>query len=459
MSDQRVLIVDDEEPARQGLSELVAGWGYLTETAADGREALQRVESFGPLVVITDVVMPNLDGFKLLSQLRQEHPETSVILLTGQGSVDAAIRSVKDEGAFYYFEKPVDTKRLQLVLKKAAEYSSARRENEVLRRQLRQYGAFGDMVGTSDAMREIYTLIEQVAPSSVSVLITGESGTGKEMVARTIHKLSPRAAQPFVGINCAAVPESLMESELFGHEKGAFTGAVERRMGVFDLANTGTLLLDEIAEMPVLLQAKLLRVLEDRLVRRLGSTKETSVDVRVIAATNKDPMKAVQDGSMREDLLYRLNVITIKVPPLREHRDDIALLSQHMIDELSRRHNKTARLISTEGMEALLGYHWPGNIRELRNVIERAVVICEGEQIEKRHLPFNITGDRPSPTADAVMIPIGIPLDEVERRVILSTLARTDFNKTRTAEALQISLKTLHNKLKAYRESGEEQID
>jgi DNA-binding NtrC family response regulator len=459
MTQQRVLIVDDEEPARQGLSEVVESWGYRTETAADGREALERVESFFPSVVITDVVMPNLNGFKLLSNLRQNHPETAVILLTGQGSVDAAIRSVKDEGAFYYFEKPIDMRRLQLVLRKAAEYSSARRENELLRRQLHQYGAFGEMVGSSEAMREIYTLIEQVAPSAVSVLVTGESGTGKEMVARAIHKLSPRANLPFIAINCAAVPETLMESELFGHEKGAFTGAAERRIGCFEFANNGTLLLDEIAEMPFLLQAKLLRVLEDKTLRRLGGTKEMNVDVRVIAATNKDPHKAVQEGTLREDLLYRLNVITIKLPPLRDHRDDVPLLVQHMIDDLSRRHNKSARLISTEAMEALLGHHWPGNVRELRNVIERAVVICQEEQIEKRHLPLHITGQKPSPTTDAVMIPIGMPLDEVERRVILSTLARTDYNKTRTAETLRISLKTLHNKLKAYREAGEEQLD
>jgi DNA-binding NtrC family response regulator len=459
MSNHRVLIVDDEEPARQGLSELVASWGYETATAADGREALDQMEEFNPLVIITDVIMPNMDGFQLLTRIRQDSPDIAVILLTGQGSVDAAIRSVKDEGAFYYFEKPLDMRRLQLVLKKAAEFSSARRENEVLRRQLRHYGAFGEMVGSSEAMREVYTLIEQVAPSAVSVLVTGESGTGKEMVARTIHKLSPRANQPFIAINCAAVPESLMESELFGHEKGAFTGAAVRRIGCFELANNGTLLLDEIAEMPFLLQAKLLRVLEDKHVRRLGSTRETAVDVRVIAATNKDPHKAVHDGILREDLLYRLNVITIKLPPLRDHREDIPLLVQHMIDDMSRRHNKSARLISTEGMEALLDHHWPGNIRELRNVIERAVVICEGEQIEKRHLPAHITGQQPSPTADAVMIPIGMPLDEVERRVILSTLARSDYNKTRTAETLRISLKTLHNKLKAYREAGEEQLE
>ncbi|HXU37907.1 MAG TPA: sigma-54 dependent transcriptional regulator [Blastocatellia bacterium] len=453
MSDQRVLIVDDEEPARQGLSEIVNGWGYVTETAADGRDAIERVESFAPHVIITDVVMPNLDGFKLLTHLKAEYPEAAVILLTGQASVDSAIRAVKDEGAFYYFEKPIDMRRLQLVLRKAAEYSSARRENEVLRRQLRQYGAFGEMVGASDAMREVYTMVEQVAPSSVSVLVTGESGTGKEMVARSIHKLSPRVNQPFIAINCAAVPETLMESELFGHEKGAFTGAAERRIGCFELANNGTLLLDEIADMPFLLQAKLLRVLEDKKVRRLGSTKEISVDVRVIAATNKDPVKAVQQETLREDLLYRLNVITIQLPALREHRDDIPLLVQHMIEELSKRHSKPAQLISQRATEVLLRYHWPGNVRELRNVIERAVIICQGEQIEEHHLPFHITGQEPSPTADAVMIPIGMPLEEVERRVILSTLARSDNNKTRTAEALHISLKTLHNKLKAYKEA------
>ena len=452
MSDQRVLIVDDEESARHGLSELVASWGYVTDTAADGREALQRVDKFAPLVVITDVVMPNLDGFQLLADIRQEHPETSVILLTGQGSVEAAIRSVKDEGAFYYFEKPIETRKLQLVLRKAAEYSSARRENDMLRRQLREYGAFGDMVGSSNAMREIYTLIEQVAPSSVSVLVTGESGTGKEMVARTIHKLSPRANQPFIAINCAAMPETLMESELFGHEKGAFTGAAERRIGCFELANNGTLLLDEIAEMPVLLQAKLLRVLEDKTLRRLGSVKETLVDVRVIAATNKDPAKAVLQGTLRDDLLYRLNVITIKLPPLREHRDDVPLLVQRMIEELSQRHNRTARLISTEAMEALLGYNWPGNVRELRNVIERAVVICEAEQIESRHLASHLKQQEASSSADVVTIPVGTPLDEVERRMILSTLSRTDYNKTRAADVLGISLKTLHNKLKAYRQ-------
>ncbi|HEY6332494.1 MAG TPA: sigma-54 dependent transcriptional regulator, partial [Blastocatellia bacterium] len=327
----KVLIVDDEESARLGLRELVQSWGYEAQMAGDGVEGLALINESPPMVVITDVIMPRLDGFQLLGRVKEDHPYTAVIMLTGQGSIDAAIRSVKEEGAFYYFEKPIDTRRLQLVLRKAVEYSKARRENVLLRRQLHQYGAFGDMVGNSSSMREIYTLIEQVAPSSASVMITGESGTGKEMVARTIHKLSPRSEQAFIAINCAAVPETLMESELFGHEKGAFTGASERRMGCFEIADKGTLLLDEIAEMAFVLQAKLLRVLEDKTVRRLGSTREMNVDVRVIAATNKEPAKAVQAGTLREDLLYRLNVITIKIPPLREHRDDIPLLAQHMV--------------------------------------------------------------------------------------------------------------------------------
>jgi DNA-binding NtrC family response regulator len=459
MSNQRVLIVDDEDSARQGLKELIARWGYDTEIAADGRDALDRIEEFSPSVIVTDVVMPNLDGFQLLGRVRESNPETSVILLTGQGSVDAAIRAVKDEGAFYYFEKPVDVRRLQLVLQRAAEYSGARRENELLRRQLREYGAFGDMVGNSDIMREIYTLIEQVAPSDVSVLITGESGTGKEMVARTIHKLSRRGNQPFVGINCAAVPESLMESELFGHERGAFTGAADRRMGCFELAHNGTLLLDEIAEMPVMLQAKLLRVLEERKVRRLGSSKEVNIDVRVIAATNKEPFKAVQENLLREDLLYRLNVINLHLPPLRDRADDLPLLVQHMIEEMSKRHNKPAQLLSAEAMGILMNHQWPGNVRELRNVIERAVVICNQELIEKRHLPAHLVNPDAAPVTDGLMIPIGMQLSEVERKVILNTLARTDYNKTRTAEVLGISLKTLHNKLKAYKDSGDENVD
>jgi len=296
-------------------------------------------------------------------------------------------------------------------------------------------------------------MIEQVASSSASVLITGESGTGKEVVATTIHQSSPRASRPFVAINCSAIPESLMESELFGHERGAFTGAIARREGCFELADTGTLFLDEIAEMPAMLQAKLLRVLEERRVRRLGATKEVSVDVRVLAATNKDPHEAVRRGDLREDLLYRLNVIHIKLPPLRERREDIPLLAQHLIDELRERHARTARLIAPEVLDLFSRARWPGNVRELRNVVEHAVVVCEGQRIEKSHLPpFMQESDIPA-TSETITLPVGITLEEAERQLVLRTLIKTGNNKTRAAEILEVSVKTLHNKLKAYRET------
>jgi len=332
---------------------------------------------------------------------------------------------------------------------------SARRENDALRRQLRDRGAFGELVGVSEPMRQIYALIEQVAPSTASVLITGESGTGKELVARTIHNLSPRKNGSFVAINCSAIPETLMESELFGHERGAFTGAGARRLGCFELANGGTLLLDEIAEMPFSLQAKLLRVLEDRKIRRLGGSHEVSVDVRVLAATNRDPLESVRRGIFREDLLYRLNVITVELPPLRRRKEDITLLAQHLATILAERHGRPARFLSPAAVEALQSHHWPGNVRELRNVIERAVIICSGEAIERHHLaPYPLDQRARARSEDTITLPIGTPIEEVERQMIMRTLKKTENNKTRAAELLQISLKTLHNKLRNYRERG-----
>ncbi len=455
MDRARVLIVDDEQAARVGLSEIVTAWGYETQTAGDGFEALDIANDFSPTAVITDVLMPKLDGFGLLNRLHDEFPDTAVILLTGQGSIEDAVRAVKEEGAFYYFEKPINTRQLNVVLQRAIEQAATQHENTRLRRQLGEYGVFGRLVGSSHAMRQIYTVIEQVATSAVSVLITGESGTGKEVVAQTIYQLSPRASRPFVPINCSAIPESLMESELFGHERGAFTGAIARREGCFELANTGTLFLDEIAEMPVMLQAKLLRVLEDRKVRRLGGAKETPVDVRVLAATNKDPHEAVRRGDLREDLLYRLNVIHIKLPPLRERREDIPLLTEFMIKELGERHQRPGRIISPEVLEIFARHLWPGNVRELRNVIEHAVVVCEGQRLEKQHLPPQMFDGRSLKNEEAITLPIPISLDEAERQLILKTLIKTNNNKTRAADLLQISLKTLHNKLKAYKESDE----
>jgi DNA-binding NtrC family response regulator len=451
----RILIVDDEQSIAETLSEMLQGWGYETAVAPDGRTGMSVVEEFHPAVIISDVYMPHLDGFGLLREVRELHPDVAVILLTGQGTVEMAVRAIQEEGAFHYFEKPIDYSRLRLVVERAAEYAAARRENVALRRQLRDRGAFGELVGASEPMRQIYALIEQVAPSTASVLITGESGTGKELVARTIHNLSRRKNVSFVAINCSAIPETLMESELFGHEKGAFTGAASRRLGCFELANGGTLLLDEISEMPVSLQAKLLRVLEDRKIRRLGGAQETPVDVRVLAATNVDPEEAVRRNTFREDLLYRLNVITIELPPLRRRKEDIPLLAQHLVAQLAERHSRPARFLSPAAVEALQSHTWPGNVRELRNVIERAVVICSAETIERHHLaPYPLEQRARVRSEDTIMLPVGTPIEEVERQMILRTLRKTDNNKTRAAELLQISLKTLHNKLRYYRENG-----
>jgi DNA-binding NtrC family response regulator len=451
----RVLIVDDEPVIAESLSELLEGWGYETAVASDGLLGLAKVEEFRPSVVVSDVYMPNLDGFGLLREMRELHPETAVILLTGQGTVEMALRAIQEEGAFHYLEKPIDFAKLRLVVERAGEYAEARRENLALRLQLRDRGAFGELVGASEPMRQIYALIEQVAPSSASVLLTGESGTGKELCARTIHNLSPRKNNAFVAINCSAIPETLMESELFGHERGAFTGAAARRLGCFELANGGTLLLDEISEMPVSLQAKLLRVLEDRTIRRLGGSQELAVDVRVLAATNRDPQAAVRQGSFREDLLYRLNVITVELPPLRRRKEDIPLLAQHLVAQLAERHVRPAKLLSPAAVEALQSHSWPGNVRELRNVIERAVIICSSEVIERHHLaPYPLEQRAQSRGEDTLTLPVGTPIEEVERRMILRTLQKTENNKTRAAELLQISLKTLHNKLRLYREQG-----
>lgn len=312
------------------------------------------------------------------------------------------------------------------------------------------------LVGISPTMRQIHSLIEQIAPSSVSVLITGESGTGKEVVAKAIHEISPRKNEPFIAINCAAIPETLMESELFGYEKNAFTGAASRKPGCFEMADGGTLLLDEIAEMPHLLQAKLLRALEQRTVRRLGGSKEIPIDVRVLAATNQNPLEAVSKGRFREDLLYRLNVFTIELPPLRERKDDLPALCQKLIIQLSEKHGKPARKLSEHAMELLQNQRFPGNVRELRNILERAVVVCNEEEIQRHHLaPISIDQrQHQRPASDMVSVPLGMPIVEVERLLIMRTLRKTENNKTRAAELLGISLKTLHNKLNTYREQG-----
>jgi len=430
MSTPSVLIFDRDANSGSSLRDLLATWGYEPIVADDLPAALRALDELKPTLILDG---GSADDAPLVQQIREQNVELDVVPL----------------------ERPVDPSRLRVAIDRAIELSLARKENERLRRELQDRGAFGELVGNSDSIRKIYTLIEQVAPSSASVLITGESGTGKELVARTIHKMSPRRERPFVAINCSAIPESLMESELFGHEKGSFTGAASRRQGCFELADTGTLLLDEIGEMPPLLQAKLLRVIEERAVRRLGGRKEIEVDVRLLAATNRLPHQAVDEGKLRSDLLYRLNVFSIHLPSLGERKEDLPLLAQHLVSQLAAKHGRPARFLSPSALQALQFHAWPGNVRELRNVVERAVIICSGEQIERHHFaPYPIEQRERLRNEDTLAVPVGTPLEEVERQMIMRTLQKTKNNKTRAAELLGISLKTLHNKLNLYRERG-----
>jgi DNA-binding NtrC family response regulator len=455
MSFQSILIFKRDSQSDTSLSELLSNWGYQPIVTDEVQSALRALNQQKPAVVIDDGSTPTSEDFTFVREIRLQDADVPVVLLTDQGSVASAVQAIQQEGVYHYLEKPIDPNKLRLVVDSAVELAVAKRENELLRRQLQDRGAFGELVGNSDLIRKVYTLIEQVAPSSASVLITGESGTGKELVARTIHKMSPRREQPFVAINCSAIPETLMESELFGHEKGAFTGAASRRQGCFELADKGTLLLDEIGEMPSVLQAKLLRVIEERAVRRLGSRKEIEVDVRLLAATNRHPQEAVTNGTLRSDLLYRLNVFAIHLPSLSERKDDLPLLAQHLVTQLATKHNRPARFLSHSALHALQFHAWPGNVRELRNVIERAVIICSGEQIERHHFaPYPIEQRERLRNEDTLTLPVGTPLEEVERQMIMRTLQKTKNNKTRAAELLGISLKTLHNKLNLYRERG-----
>jgi DNA-binding NtrC family response regulator len=441
---ERVLIVEDDAPTRAGLAELVRTWGFMTEAASNGEDALKLVTTFRPAIVITDMVMPRMNGLELLRALKDE--ELKIIMLTAQGSVETAVEAVKD-GAEDYLTKPVDMQKLKLLLERIAEMNAQKRENEALRRQLREKGSFGRIVGNSPKMRKIYQIIEQAAPTTASVLIIGESGTGKELVAQTIHQLSPRAEAPFVAINCAAIPETLLESEIFGHERGAFTGAIDRRAGCFELADRGTLFLDEIAEMVPVTQVKLLRVLQERKFRRLGGRVEQEVDVRVIAATNMNPLEAIRDGKLRDDLYYRLNVFAIELPPLRDRKDDLPLIIHALLDEFNNRDRRQVKAVAPDAMRMLEMYDWPGNVRELRNVMERATILARGEFIEAQHLPrFGPPSRAVEPTSGVTIAP-GMTVDEAERKLILATLEAAGNNKTRAAEMLGISLKTLHNKL------------
>ena len=452
MTQERVLIIEDEENARSAMSELLQVWGYATETAEDGMEGLAKAESWRPTIILLDLQMPNMGGAEVMSRLAESAHEFKVIVVTANQEITNVVELMK-MGAYDYVTKPVDRSRLRAVLQNAVRQYNTDVQLEVTKRKLRDTGVLGPLVGSSRKMQEVFRLVEMVAPSTASVLITGESGTGKELVARTIHTQSTRKDKPFVAINCAAIPETLIESEVFGHEKGAFTGAMERRVGCFELAEGGSLLLDEIGEMPIGTQAKLLRVLEDRKLRRLGSKVETTVDVRVIAATNKNPEEAVAKGELRNDLYYRLNVFSINMPPLREHKEDLPDLVKNLIGEIDAKHGRSVAMVSEAVLNVFHSHSWPGNVRELRNVLERAIIVCEGSVIETRHLPPGFGQVTPKPPvleANAVRLGVGTTVGEAERLLIMKTLESTNNNKTRAAEILGISLKTLHNKLKEY---------
>lgn len=449
---QRILIVEDEENARKGYEALLKKWNYELLGVGSGEEALAKFPEFAPDIVLADVELPGMNGLELLSHLGDELKHVPVIIITGRGSDERVVHAI-ESGAYWYIEKPLKPPVLRALLDRALVRARDQKTVAALTRQLRDAGRLGRLVGTSAPMQEVMRQVEIAAPSTASVLITGETGSGKEMVAHSIHMLSPRAENPFVAINCSAIPESLMESEIFGHERGAFTGAAERRLGCFELADGGTLLLDEIGEMPAQTQAKLLRVLEDHKIRRLGSKVETPVDVRVLAATNKNPEQAVADGHLRQDLYFRLNVFHIHLPPLREHKQDLPLLVEHLLLEASERHGKRVTAAGADVMELFKSYPWPGNVRELRNVIERAAIASDRGIITRQHLPSDF-GHAPASAVGSALgglrFPVGTTVDAVERELILQTLAATSQNKTRAAELLGISLKTLHNKLKEY---------
>jgi DNA-binding NtrC family response regulator len=447
----RVLIVEDEDNARKGYEQLLQRWGYEVLGVASAEEALAKFSNFQPDTVIADVELPGMNGLDLLKQLGDELKDVPAIIITGKGSEERAVAAI-ESGAFWYIEKPLKGPVLRALLDRALSKARDAQNLAVLQRQLREAGRLGELVGGTKPMQDVMRVIEMAAPSSASVLITGETGSGKEVVARTIHKLSPRAGGPFVAINCSAIPETLMESEIFGHERGAFTGAAERRIGCFELADGGTLLLDEIGEMPAPTQTKLLRVLEDHKVRRLGSKVETPVDVRVLAATNKDPEQAVSSGQLRQDLYFRLNVFHIHLPPLREHKEDIPLLTEHMLRDINAKHGKSVRGIGAEVLDIFMSHTWPGNVRELRNILERAAIMSEKDLISRASLPgeFGRVSAKSPSDLSILKFPIGTTVDMMEKELIVQTLAATGNNKTRAAELLGVSLKTLHNKLKEY---------
>ena len=455
MKQNTILIVDDDQGHLTMLTTIVRSWGYRVEAAETGAAAVQRVESEPLDLILMDVRMAEMSGIEALTQIKAYNPAIPIIIMTAYSSVESAVAALK-AGAYDYLIKPLDFEVLKLTLERAREHAGLKAENQRLKAQLGGDQRMPRIIGRNRGMQEVIDMVAMIAPSDATVLIAGESGTGKELIARSIHYGSPRKDKPLVVVNCAAISESLLESELFGHEKGAFTGAERRREGRFKQADGGTLFLDEIGETSAAMQAKLLRVIQEREIQRVGGEEVLAVDVRIIAATNRDLMAEVRAGRFREDLYYRLNVVTVQVPALRQHREDIPLLVQHFVERYAAKNRKTVRGVSPLAMDLLLRYDWPGNVREMENAIERAVILLSGEHITEKQLPEPIVQQSFS---DPVVMPQAVleqaiaearPLEEVERQAILTALSSTGGNKSEAARRLGITRKTLHNKLKQY---------
>lgn len=440
----RILIADDEINTLEGLRWSLEGDNVEVVIAQDGEMAWEKIQAETTDLVLTDLRMPRLDGMSLLKRIRESSPQTQVIVLTGHGTVESAVEAMK-LGAIDYLIKPINIEELRIAVSRALENARIRSENEELRRQLDVKYGFENIIGRSEKMEAVFHQIRQVAPTRASVLIQGESGTGKELIANAIHHNSPRKRKPFIAVNCGALSPTLLESELFGHERGAFTGAEQRRKGRFELADGGTLFLDEITETSPELQVKLLRVLQEQAFERVGGTETIRVDIRFIAASNRDIDTAVKEGTFREDLFYRLNVVRIQIPPLRERRDDIPLLARAFLTELAEVNGKAVQSIAPKVMSELQGFHWPGNVRQLRNVIEGMVVMATGKEIAVKNLP----PDLQSPTDDShpIRLNVGTSMKEAEREIIRATLQETNGNRAKAAKMLGLGRKTLYRKM------------
>jgi DNA-binding NtrC family response regulator len=440
----KILLVDDERASREAIGDWLDEEGFEVIAVEDGKQATAHIHD-GVAVIVTDLKMPRTDGLQLLRIAKREAPHAAVIIVTGYGTAESAVVALK-EGAFDYLTKPVKPQELTHRVKMALEKQTMGQEIARLHAELNKRHGLETMIGQTAAMRRVFEKIRLVADTNSTVLVIGESGTGKELVARAIHSNSPRRNKPFLPINCAAIPETLIESELFGHEKGAFTGADARREGLFQAARGGTLFVDEIGEVQIGLQSKLLRAIENKKVMPVGSTREVDVDVRLVAATNRDLEKRVQEGQFREDLYYRLKVVVLQLPPLRERRDDIPLLVRYFIDELAKENNRPTKDIAAPVLEALKAYDWPGNVRELRNTLESIIVLCLRERIELDDLPPHISGAK---TVQSVIQP-GMTMEEIEKEAIRRTLEQFGGHRAQTAASLGVSVRTLHRKIKQY---------